>query len=94
MIENKLAEIFKALGHPERVLIMSHLCNTKSKKDRVKNIYEALELSQSTVSRHLGLLLRLGIIERETISGAVFYGVKKNYEPAQCLVKCLCSINK
>lgn len=92
MIEHKLADIFKTLGHPERVSIMSHLCNTASKKDRVKNIYETLGMPQSTASRHLGMLLRLGVVEKETISGVVFYGIRKNEKPAQCLIKCLCNI--
>jgi len=58
----KYSEVFKALGHPVRLKIvtglLSHTCN-------VGEIVEGLGLPQSTVSQHLGILRSRGIIAPE-----------------------------
>lgn len=57
----KDSEILKALGHPIRLkmlcgLLMDNDCN-------VNKIVDELELPQSTVSQHLGILRNKGIIK-------------------------------
>lgn len=56
-----LAETFKALGDPVRLRLFYLL----SLKDElcVCHLTEALDLPQSTVSRHLGVLRHAGLVE-------------------------------
>lgn len=63
---NQLADIFKALGHPARLAIMDFL--VKSSTCICGDIVNELPLAQSTVSRHLTELKRVGLI-KGNISG-------------------------
>jgi len=56
----KLAELFKALGEPVRLRLFSLLAT--SREQCVCNLTDALELPQSTVSRHLGVLRHAGLV--------------------------------
>ena len=55
----KESEMLKALGHPVRLKmvegLMRHECN-------VSKIVKGLKLPQSTVSQHLGILKKAGIL--------------------------------
>ncbi len=53
------AELLKTLGHPIRLKIIEVLINNKS---CVKNIWEALNLPQATISQHLISLKNKGIV--------------------------------
>ncbi len=65
------ARIFKALGHPTRVVIVEML----AKGERcVCEIVPAFDDAQATISRHLDVLLRAGIVRRRRA------GVKMIYE--------------
>lgn len=55
-----LAEIFKALGEPVRLRLYSLLAS--SGEVCVCHLTDALELPQSTVSRHLGVLRHAGLV--------------------------------
>ena len=53
------ADILKALAHPTRVLLVDAL----SKGDRcVNELNERVKVDQSTVSRHLAILKKVGIV--------------------------------
>lgn len=80
------AEIFKALGHPTRLVIVEML----AKKGRcVCEIVSKFDDSQATISRHLDQLLRAGIVRRRRD------GVKMVYELAlPCLLKALPCVEK
>ncbi|MFA6217848.1 MAG: metalloregulator ArsR/SmtB family transcription factor [Candidatus Omnitrophota bacterium] len=56
----KDSELLKALGHPVRLKmvegLLKHECN-------VSKIVKALDLPQSTVSQHLGILKSRGIVQ-------------------------------
>jgi len=56
-----MAEIFKALGDPVRLRLFQLLAN----RDElcVCHLTEALDLPQSTVSRHLGVLRHAGLVQ-------------------------------
>ncbi|MEO2064935.1 ArsR family transcriptional regulator [Thermovibrio guaymasensis] len=57
--ETKIAEIFKALGHPTRLRILEYL----SEGERcVKDIWQELGIPQPTVSQHINTLREVGII--------------------------------
>jgi len=70
-IENELAELAKALGHPARVAILRELANRNVCV--CGEIVDTLPLAQSTVSQHLKELKAAGLI-----SGTV-EGVKSCY---------------
>ena len=62
----EMSEILKAFGHPARLEIVKFLIN--SPPCICGDIVEFLPLSQSTVSKHLSELKKVGII-KGTISG-------------------------
>jgi len=55
-----LAAIFKALGEPVRLRLFSLLAS--SGEVCVCHLTDALELPQSTISRHLGVLRHAGLV--------------------------------
>ncbi len=63
---NEMAEILKALGHPARLEIVKFLMTSSS--CICGDIVEVLPLAQSTVSKHLSELKKVGII-KGTITG-------------------------
>lgn len=85
-IAHAKAEIFKALGHPTRLVIVEML----AKKERcVCEIASEFNDSQATISRHLDQLLRAGIVRRRRD------GTKMMYELAlTCLLGALPCVEK
>jgi ArsR family transcriptional regulator len=66
----KQAQVFKALGHPGRLLILDEL----SRGERCVCELAALVGSEMpTVSRHLSLLKNAGIVDDEKRGAQVFY---------------------
>ncbi|MEQ1746158.1 MAG: metalloregulator ArsR/SmtB family transcription factor [Saprospiraceae bacterium] len=66
-IENELAELTKALGHPARVAILQELA--RRNVCVCGQIVDILPLAQSTVSQHLKELKSAGLISG-TVEGA------------------------
>jgi DNA-binding transcriptional ArsR family regulator len=66
------AELLKAIAHPVRLCIVKGLMN---KECNVSYMQECLELPQSTVSQHLGILRAKGIIKGERNGLEVTYSV-------------------
>ncbi len=88
---NGLAETLKSVAHPERIAILNLICNCREKRMTVKSIYESLELEQPIVSRHLGILKRCGMLERENEGVSTFYAQCRNNKMAERIYKCLCN---
>lgn len=65
--QNRLAVMFKALGHPARVAIIQYLL--KANACICGDIVEELGLAQATISQHLKELKNAGLIQG-TIEGA------------------------
>jgi DNA-binding transcriptional ArsR family regulator len=63
---NEMAEILKALGHPARLEIVKFLMTSSS--CICGDIVDVLPLAQSTVSKHLSELKKVGII-KGTVTG-------------------------
>ena len=61
METNEMAEVLKALGHPARLAIVKHLIQTPS--CICGEIVAVLPLAQSTVSKHLSELKKVGLIQ-------------------------------
>jgi ArsR family transcriptional regulator, arsenate/arsenite/antimonite-responsive transcriptional repressor len=58
---NKMADIFKALGHPARLAIVEYLA--KSPSCICNDIVDQIPLAQPTISRHLSVLKAVGLIK-------------------------------
>ena len=80
------ARIFKAMGHPTRLLIMELL----SRGPRcVCELVERIPGRQATTSRHLAVLVRAGVLRRHR------EGVRMIYELAlPCLLNALPCVRK
>jgi ArsR family transcriptional regulator len=77
-LSRRKAAIFKALGHPTRLAIVEMLAGGER---CVCEIEPAFADSQATISRHLDVLLRAGILRRRRA------GVRMMYELAMpCLL--------
>ena len=79
MTENEAettAEVFKALGDPNRVRIVNLLANAPGPVC-VCDLTAEVELSQPTVSFHLKKLVSAGLLEREQRGVWAFYSIDR-----------------
>ena len=67
------SQVIKALAHPARLFILDYLADGEK---CVCKFTEELELDQSTVSKHLGVLKKAGLVEFEKKGLNVFYRLK------------------
>ncbi|MBN2720941.1 MAG: winged helix-turn-helix transcriptional regulator [Proteobacteria bacterium] len=67
------AEYLKALAHPTRIRILELL---ESEGRCVSNIGEKLDLKQSNISQHLGILRSRGILSLRREGGHSIYCIK------------------
>lgn len=58
----KDSEVLKAMGHPVRLQIVAGLLEPGHDKCNVNRMVERLGIPQSTVSQHLAILRRAGIV--------------------------------
>lgn len=80
-----VAELFKALADPTRVRIVNLLIRNPSLC--VCDVQENFDLSQGTISHHLGILARAGLIQREARGRWSFY--RANREALSTLAQVL-----
>lgn len=75
-LQNRKAELYKALGHPARIAIVEFLI----KKDSCVcgDIVDELPLSQSTISQHLKELKNVGIIKGDIEGVKTCYCIDEN----------------
>ncbi|MBN2260221.1 MAG: winged helix-turn-helix transcriptional regulator [Clostridiales bacterium] len=66
------SEVFKALGHPARVCILSKL---RYESLNVTQMQECLDISQSNISQHLNILKNKGIIFGQRNGSEIFYSL-------------------
>jgi len=75
MNTEKIAKVFKALGHPTRVKILEHLIDIDTCVcGEIVNIFP---YSQSTISQHLKLLKESGIVCGEVEGPKTYFCVDK-----------------
>lgn len=79
------ATLLKALSNPVRLCIIRELI--KRGQCNVSGMQNCLELSQSTVSQHLGRLRDMGIITFERRGTEVYYRISS--EEAAAIIKVL-----
>ncbi len=76
------AEVFKALSDETRLRILS-LFVTSREELCVCELTDALEVSQYNVSRHLKVLVNVGLLQRKKIGRWVYFKLK---EPADAVM--------
>jgi len=77
MIDDKTiryADIFKALGHPTRLAIVLGLI--RNNECNVNKMVSNLNISQSTISQHLALLRRTGVVKCQKKGLEVCYRIE------------------
>ncbi|MFO8235108.1 MAG: metalloregulator ArsR/SmtB family transcription factor [Bacteroidales bacterium] len=70
------ANMLKAIAHPLRIAILSHL--EGGKKLTVTQIHELLDIEQSTTSHHLGILKDKGVLCSKREGKNTYYFLKDN----------------
>ncbi|GGM18735.1 ArsR/SmtB family transcription factor [Promicromonospora citrea] len=71
----ELARVFKALGDPTRVRLLSVIAAHEGGEACVCDLTEPVGLSQPTVSHHLRLLVDAGLLAREQRGKWAYYSV-------------------
>lgn len=79
LIENpaklkRIARLMKTVGHPSRILIIDLLL--EHQRLPVKEIYEAVAISQSSASQHLRALEEVGILVSEREGKNICYMIQ------------------
>ena len=67
------ADFLKALSHPGRLKIVEHL---KHGEKSVNEMGKALEMEQSSLSKHLSILKHAGILASRQEKVTVFYSIR------------------
>ena len=70
-----LARVFKALGDPTRVRLLSLIAAAAGGEACVCDLIEPVGLSQPTVSHHMKLLVDAGLVSREQRGKWAYYRV-------------------
>nr|WP_312895071.1 metalloregulator ArsR/SmtB family transcription factor [Nonomuraea soli] len=70
-----LAKIFKALGDPVRLRIVSIVASHEGGEACVCDLTGAFELSQPTISHHLKVLKEVGLLTSERRASWVYYRI-------------------
>ncbi len=83
--QNRLASLFKVLGHPARVAILNHII--KQNACICNDLVEELGLAQATISQHLKELKSIGIIQGSIEGKSVCYCIEeKTWKEVQSII--------
>jgi ArsR family transcriptional regulator len=72
---DRLAAIFKALGDPARVKLVSLIAASDTGEACICDLTAPLGLSQPTVSHHMKMLVETGLVDREQRGKWAYYRV-------------------
>ncbi len=61
----RLAHVFKALGDPARVRLLSLISSTPDREACICDLTDPVGLSQPTVSHHMKILVDAGLVHRD-----------------------------
>lgn len=82
----EVAMRLKAIADPARVKILSHLFSSAAGEESSRDLAAVLDLSESTVSHHLGQLRKAGLVLSDRRGMNVFHRVKPEALQALCVV--------
>ena len=71
----KMAEVFKALGDPNRLKIIKLLLLNKDEPLCVADLAKRLGISQPAISQHLKILKNIDVLEPHKVGFRVYYKV-------------------
>ncbi|PIE52967.1 hypothetical protein CSA37_03365 [Candidatus Fermentibacteria bacterium] len=71
----KLAGLYKALGDPNRLMIIKLLASEMVREPCVQDLAKCLNITSSAVSQHLKTLKSVGIVEPQRRGNQVFYAL-------------------
>ena len=77
-------QCFKILSDKNRAKIIYYL--GKNKKSNVKKINSLFKLQQPTISHHLIVLKKIGILKSKKTGKQVYYFLNKNYSCSKCQI--------
>ncbi len=85
---DRAAGMLKAIAHPMRIAILSHL--EDGNMLTVTEIHKLLKIEQSTTSHHLGILKDKGVLSSKRDGKNTFYFLKHNSlrSIVDCVSKC------
>jgi DNA-binding transcriptional ArsR family regulator len=88
---DRAANMLKAIAHPMRIAIMTHL--EDGKKLTVTEIHQLLDIEQSTTSHHLGILKDKGVLGSERNGKNTYYFLM--HDSLRNIIECIsrCSTN-
>ena len=71
----EIARISDALAHPARIDIYKYIikCNTERRPIRNKDLVEAFQYSQATISQHMNKLVIGGLIKSKSVGVSTYY---------------------
>ncbi|EEI92463.1 transcriptional regulator, ArsR family [Sphingobacterium spiritivorum ATCC 33300] len=73
--QNKMASLFKVLGHPARIAILQYIIDQKT--CICNDLIDELGLAQATISQHLKELKNMGIIKGSIEGKSVCYCIEE-----------------
>ena len=85
-----VAEMLKAVAHPDRLAIINLLRKSKAERLTVKAIYDKLDLRQPVASRHLNIMKGAGVVRRLQEGKNIYYCLCLEKKTVEILSKCLC----
>jgi len=71
----QLARVFKALGDPTRVRLVSLIAAAEGSEACICDLVDPVGLSQPTVSHHMKLLVEAGLVTREQRGRWAYYAL-------------------
>jgi len=80
----EIAVRLKALAEPARVKIVSYLFSSAAGEESSGDLAAILQLSESTVSHHLGQLRKAGLVASERRGMSVYHRVRPDALQALC----------
>jgi DNA-binding transcriptional ArsR family regulator len=81
-----VARYFSVLAEPTRLKILHVICNEERS---VSEIVKASGATQTNVSRHLGMMLQVGVVSRRRQGTTVFYKVIEPEFADMCRTVCV-----
>jgi ArsR family transcriptional regulator len=70
-----IAPVFRVLGEPARLQILSAIAAQPDQEVRACELVESLGLAQPTVSYHLKIMFEAGLLAKERRGTAIYYGL-------------------
>lgn len=85
---DRAAGMLKAIAHPMRIAILSHL--EEGKKLTVTELHNLLNIEQSTTSHHLGILKDKGVLASKREGKNTYYFLKHDNlsKIVDCVSRC------